>query len=126
MSFTKVNEILIDFLKNLAILPYRYVYRRNTRDPINEFLKVSGSNCQTKLEIWLKLKLHEAQYVQVAVGSPDFACISQVFKPISSNGRMSYRVQYYSPRQQPRYPGQQSQLVIGLALRSGTRHFCSR
>lgn len=49
----------------LAVLPYGSIYRRNTPDPIvekgNEHSAISG------LESWARLKLKEAQYVQVAV-----------------------------------------------------------
>ena len=126
MSFAGVNKLLLDILKNLAISPYRLVYHRNTHDPIVAVLDTNSStDCKIKLEIWFHLKLREAQYVQVAVGPPTLLPFPHS-KTISPNHIMPSRVRYCLPRQQPRFPGQQSPSATGLALRSGTRLFCSR
>ena len=89
MSFAEVNELLLDILKNLAIFPYRFVYQRNTHNPIVAVMDTTSStDCKAKLEIWFKLKLREAQYVQVAVGPPDSAASFPHSKNSSLNHRM--------------------------------------
>lgn len=70
MSVAQVNEFLLDKIKKLALSPYRFVYFRNTHDPIVTILNTTdGVNCLIKLKLFFKLKLREVQYVQIAVSS---------------------------------------------------------
>lgn len=67
----KVLDILTTILEDVALIPYRLVFRRNTRDPILAILSTTNSaDCKEKVELWFILKLREAQYVQIAVSAP--------------------------------------------------------
>ena len=70
MSATRTLITLHDSLQYAATSPYRFVFLRNTYDPIALALKARDTeDCRSQLESWFKLKLREAQYIQVAVGS---------------------------------------------------------
>ena len=60
----------MNLLATLVTLPYRYVYRRNTYDPIQAILATNTSSTyEAELERWFRLRRGESQYVQIAVGS---------------------------------------------------------
>ena len=70
MSATRTLSTLHDLLQYAATSPYRFVFLRNTYDPIARALKSRDTeDCRSQLESWFRLKLREAQYIQVAVGS---------------------------------------------------------
>lgn len=59
---------LLDAASSVAMLPYGQVYRRNTRLPIVTIIgKHDEAEIHAELLKWFKVKLREAQYVQVAV-----------------------------------------------------------
>ena len=71
MSLARVNDVLLNVPRRLAVLPYRFVYRRNTEDPIDAVLNTTNSHdCKRELEKWFRMKMREVQYVQIAVCPP--------------------------------------------------------
>ena len=66
-----VSESTAWLLHNLSlvfVLPYGQVYRRNTRQPIISIINADNEyEVHERLLAWFKVKLREAQYVQVAV-----------------------------------------------------------
>ena len=66
----------------IVVLPYRYVYRRNTQLPITSIV-TKDDEIDIRLELfrWYKLKTKEAQYIQVAVSA---SCMTPVFLLIAT------------------------------------------
>lgn len=69
MLLAKFTELSLEILKKLTMFPYHYVYHRNYIRPWSLSLKHDQQyRVQVEAGDSLKLKLHEAQDVQVAVG----------------------------------------------------------
>ena len=50
MSVAKLNEFLLDKIKTLVLSPYRFVYIRNTHNPIVAVLNANDTaDCKTEL-----------------------------------------------------------------------------
>lgn len=65
---------LLAVASSAAVLPYGQVYRRNTLLPIIAIIgKNDEADIRSELSKWFKVKLREAQYVQVAVRKHGFA-----------------------------------------------------
>ena len=60
------------------MLPYGQIYHRNTQVPISTIIHLNDeTEIQNELLRWFKVKLREAQYVQVAVRESSSSSLSQ-------------------------------------------------